>query len=356
MKIVGVGGGTGLPILLRGLKALNDSGEEKLDITAVVTVSDNGGSTGILRDVFNMPAMGDLRNSIISLASCNSVLASVCQHRFQHADGLSGHSVGNLMFAALYEMNGSFSAAVRQACELMQVDGVVLAATEAPVQLWALHEDGTITEGESDIPKSASRIDRIGLTPADPRPTPGVLKALLEADAIVLGPGSLYTSVVPNLLVDGIADAIAASKALKIYVCNLMTQPGETSGFSAADHLRALQSYLPAGSIDVCVLNMETIGNGLAERYSSSGSNFVLFDSEIESEIRRTGVVPAAASLLKSDEVKVRHDSLTLARLVVSLGRGVVGSHDMTMGRTEREVTCAESLDISVPERSQAYL
>jgi len=356
MKVVGVGGGTGLPILLRGLKELNDCGEETLDITAVVGVSDNGGSTGILRDAFNMPAMGDLRNSIISLASCKSVLASVYQHRFHGANGLSGHSVGNLMFAALYEMHGSFSAAVQHACELMEVDGVVLPATEAPVQLWALHEDGTITEGESNIPQSASRIDRIGLTPADPQPAPGVLKSLLDADAIVLGPGSLYTSVVPNLLVDGIADAIAASRALKIYICNLMTQPGETMGYSAADHVRALQSYLPAGTLDVCVLNTETIGNGLAERYSSSGSNFVLFDSETESEIRRSGVVPAAASLLKGDEVKVRHDSLTLARLVVSLGRGAVGSHDIAVGRTEREVTCAESLDISVPERSQAYL
>ena len=356
MKIVGIGGGTGLPMLLRGLKELNDRDEETLDITAVVTVSDDGGSTGILRDAFSMPAMGDLRNSITSLASCKSVLASVCQHRFYGANGLDGHSVGNLIFAALYEMNGSFSAAVRQACELLEVDGIVLPATETPVHLWALHEDGTISEGESNIPKSASRIDRVGLTPADPQPAPGVLKALLDADAIVLGPGSLYTSVVPNLLVDGIADAIAVSRAVKIYVCNLMTQAGETTGYSAADHLRALQSYLPAGAIDVCVVNTETIGNGLAQRYSSSGSNFVLFDSEAEQEIRRAGVVPAVASLLKSAEIKVRHDSLTLARLVVSLGRGVIGSHDMAVGRTELEVTCAESLDISVPEKSQAYL
>ena len=160
----------------------------------------------------------------------------------------------------------------------------------------------------------------------------------------------------PNLLVDRIADAIAVSRAVKIYVCNLMTQAGETIGYSAADHLRALQSYLPAGAIDVCVVNTETIGNGLAQRYSSSGSNFVPFDSEAEQEIRRAGVVPAVASLLKSAEIKVRHDSLTLARLVVSLGRGVIGSHDMAVGRTELEVTCAESLDISVPEKSQAYL
>lgn len=302
MKIVGIGGGTGLPILLRGLKELKDAGEETLDIAAIVTVSDDGGSTGIVRSAFDMPAMGDLRNSIVSLASCKSVLASVCQHRFHGVTGFSGHSLGNLVFAALHEMNGSFSAAVRQACELLETDGIVLPATESPVHLWALREDGTISEGESNIARSASRIDRVGLMPADPQPAPGVLEALLEADAIVLGPGSLYTSIVPNLLVDGVAETIAASHAVKIYICNLMTQPGETLGYSAGDHLRALQSYLPDGAIDVCVLNTKTIGNGLAERYSSSGSSFVVFDSDVELDIRRAGVVPAAAPCWK--EVK----------------------------------------------------
>jgi uncharacterized cofD-like protein len=356
MNIVGIGGGTGLPVLLGGLKELNDSGEETLGITAVVTVSDNGGSTGVLRDAFDMPAMGDVRNSIISLASCKSALASVFQHRFYGANGFAGHSLGNLVFAALYEMNGSFSAAVGQACALLEAAGIVLPATDTPVHLWAIHKDGTISEGESNIPKSASMIERVGITPPDPQPAPGVLKALLEADAIVLGPGSLYTSVVPNLLVDGVAEAIAASRALKIYVCNLMTQPGETLEYSASDHLRTLQSYLPARAVDVCVVNTTTIGTGLAERYSGTGSRFVLFDSEADREIRRAGVVPASAPLIKSGEVKVRHDPLTLARLVVSLGRGVVRSHGMSAERTEREVTCAESLDISVPEKSQVYL
>jgi uncharacterized cofD-like protein len=356
MKIVGIGGGTGLPVLLRGLKEVNDRGEETLDITAIVTVSDDGGSSGVLRDAFRMPAMGDIRNSIISLASNQSSFASICQHRFYGANGLSGHTVGNLIFVALYEMNGSFSAAVREACELLETCGLVLPATETPVQLWALHVDGTISEGESNIPKSGSKIDRVGLNPSDPPPAPGVLQALLEADAIVLGPGSLYTSVVPNLLVDGVAEAIAASKATKIYVCNLMTQPGETIGFSAVDHLRVLESYLPPGALDVCVLNTQTIGNGLAQRYSSSGSKFIVFDSETEEEIRRAGVIAAAAPLLKGAEVKVRHDSLTLARLVVSLARKVISSREIAEGRTEREVTCAESLGISVPEKSQVYL
>jgi uncharacterized cofD-like protein len=354
MKIVGIGGGTGLPVLLRGLKQLNDTREESLAITAVVAVSDNGGSTGVLRDAFGMPAIGDLRNSIISLASCKSVLSSLCQHRFHGTNGFSGHCFGNLMFAALYQMNGSFCAAVRQACDLLQTDGVVLPATETPVHLWATHENGTISDGESNIPKSPSRVDRVGLTPADAQPAPGVVEALIKADAIVFGPGSLYTSVVPSLLIDGIAEAIAVSKAVKIYVCNLMTQPGETSGYSAVDHVRALQSYLPPGTLDVCVINTETVGNGVAARYSSQGSNFVVFDSEAESDIRRAGVLPAAVPLLKRGETKIRHDSLTLARLVVSLGRGAVGSQD-AVAQTEWEVTCAESWGISVPEKSQAY-
>ena len=173
----------------------------------------------------------------------------------------------------------------------------MLPATETPVHLWALHKDGSISEGEANIPQSASRIERVGIMPPHPQPAPGVLKALFDADAVVLGPGSLYTSIVPNLLVDGVAESIAASRAVKIYVCNLMTQAGETPEYSAADHLRTLQSYLPARAIDVCVVNTKTIGTRLAERYFSSRSKFVLFDPEAEREICRAGVVPAAAPL-----------------------------------------------------------
>jgi uncharacterized cofD-like protein len=356
MKIAGVGGGTGLPVLLRGLKELKDDGDEAIDITAIVTVSDNGGSTGILRQAFGMPAMGDLRNSIIALASCKSGLAAVCRHRFRGANGLAGHSVGNLIFAGLYDMTGSFRDAVEMASELFEVDGCVLPVTDVPVHLWALHDDGTTSEGECNIPKARSSVNHIGLTPADPPPFPGVLESLENADAIVLGPGSLYTSIVPNLLVGGIAEAIGSSAALKIYVCNLMTQPGETTGCSAADHLRVIQSYLPPNAIDVSIINTDAVGNGVAQRYSSSGSTFVAFDAAVENEIRKAGVVPAAAPLLLRGEDKVRHDSLKLARLVVSLARGMVGSHGIGLRRTEQEVICAESSDISVPEKSRVYL
>jgi uncharacterized cofD-like protein len=231
----------------------------------------------------------------------------------------------------------------------------VLPATEVPAHLCARYHDGTIVAGEANIPRNGAKVDRVWLVPAEPPSGPGVLEALLEADAIVLGPGSLYTSIVPNLLVDGVPEAIARSEAIKIYVCNLMTQTGETPGYSAADHVRTLQSYVPPNALDVCVVNTQPIGNGLAERYLDSGSDIVGFDSLIEEDIRRTGVIPVAAPLLEYGEVKVRHDSLALARLVVSLARGVFGTHEITLRAMEGEVTCAESSDISVPGKSQAY-
>jgi uncharacterized cofD-like protein len=346
MRIVGIGGGTGLPVLLRGLSEIGD-GQTPLDLTAIVTVSDSGGSTGILRQAFNMPAMGDIRNCLMSLASKDSILTSVCQHRFEHPENFAGHSVGNLILSALYQMSGNFAAAVRQAAELLELKGQVLPATETPLTLCALYEDGTTTEGESNIPKAGVRISRVWLEPDDPSPAPGVLDALETADAIVIGPGSLYTSIIPNLLVGGVADALKSSRAIKIYICNLMTQPGETTGYSAADHVRALLDYLPSpsgrgqdegfrSSIDVCLLNSSTVGTTVAQRYLESGSEIVCGGSEDEDQIRRSGVVPVAAPLLRDGQVKARHDPATLARLVVSLARGFAGVHEIVCSQGNR--------------------
>ena len=286
MKIVGIGGGTGLPVVLKGLTeiseaqarqgaASSDDERNPLDVTAIVTVSDSGGSTGVLRQAFNMPAMGDIRKCLVSLAGSDSVLTSLCQHRFENPETFAGHSVGNLILTALYQMSGNFTAAVRQASELLGLSGKVLPATEVPVTLCALYENGTIVQGESDVPKPGMRISRVWLEPEDPIPAPGVLDALESADAIVIGPGSLYTSIIPNLLVGRIASAIKSSPGIKIYLCNLMTQAGETDGYSAADHVRALFEYLPASSIDVCVLNSSPIGRAVADRYLKSGSEIV---------------------------------------------------------------------------------
>ena len=329
MKIVGIGGGTGLPVLLKGLTEISDR-HDPLDLTAIVTVSDSGGSTGVLRQAFNMPAMGDIRKCLISLAGDDSVLTSLCEHRFDNPENFAGHSVGNLILSALYQMSGNFAAAVRQASDLLRLNGRVLPATEVPVTLCALYENGMIAQGESEIPKPGMPISRVWLEPEDPLPAPGVLEALGSADAIVIGPGSLYTSIIPNLLVGRIADAVQSSRAIKIYICNLMTEAGETDGYSAADHVRALLEYLPSGSpIDVCVLNSSAVGRTVAQRYLTFGSDMVTGTPEDEDQIRRSGVVPVAAPLLKDGEVKARHDPATLARLVVSLAHGFAGAHEI---------------------------
>lgn len=326
MKIVGIGGGTGLPVLLSGLKSINDRGEESLDITAIVAVSDSGGSSGSLRRALEMPAMGDIRNCLIALAAGDSKLVSVCRHRFEKAGGLAGHSVGNLILSALYQMSGDFAAAVRAASELLDLKGRVLPATDVPVTLCAEYQDGIRVFGEANINRTASAIQRVWLEPANPMPAPGVLDAISQADAIVFGPGSLYTSIIANVLVGGVARAIHESAAIKIYICNLMTQPGETHGYSAADHLRSLRSYLPQGTINVCILNSATVGTGVAERYSRSGAETV---TGAEAEIRRMGVIPAAAPLVGNGPVKARHDPEALAKLVVSLARGFTGAEQV---------------------------
>ncbi|HEY2381691.1 MAG TPA: gluconeogenesis factor YvcK family protein [Terriglobia bacterium] len=327
MKIVGIGGGTGLPVLLSGLREIRQMGPSQIDITAIVTVSDSGGSTGALRKAFDMPAMGDIRKCLIALAPERAVLTSVCEHRFDNPESFAGHSLGNLILSALYQMSGNFAAAVRLASDLMELQGKVLPSTDQPVTLCALYEDDRIVRGESNIPRPGRRIRRVWFDVQNPPPAPGVIEALREADAIVLGPGSLYTSIVPNLLVAGVVDAIQSSTAIKIYVSNLMTQAGETDGYSATDHVSALLEYLPA--IDVCVMNSSGIGTGVAERYFMSGSEMVAGRPLDEDGMRRKGVLPVAAPLLKAGQVKARHDPATLARLVVSLARGFAGAHEL---------------------------
>ena len=327
MRIVGIGGGTGLPVLLKGLTEISDE-RDPVDVTAIVTVSDSGGSTGILRQAFKMPAMGDIRKCLISLADSNSILKSLCQHRFENSEAFAGHSVGNLILSALYQMSGNFTSAVRQASELLGLSARVLPATEVSVTLCASYENGMISQGESDVPKPGLRISRVWLEPEDPLPAPGVTDALESADAIVIGPGSLYTSIIPNLLVGKVSSAVRSSRSVKIYICNLMTQPGETDGYSPVDHVRAVLQYLPS-PIDVCVLNSSVVGRAVAERYLRFGSEIVTSTPDDEYQIRRCGVVPVAAPLLKDGEVKARHDPATLARLVVSLARGFAGEHEI---------------------------
>jgi len=330
MKVVGIGGGTGLPVLLGGLKALRQIQECDLEITALVTVCDSGGSSGDLRRALGIAAIGDLRNCLIALGDSQPVLKALCQHRFTAPDGLAGHSAGNILLAALYQMAGDFDHMVRLGNHLFQIKDNVLPITSESATLCAEYFDGTGVRGEANIPLKRAPIRKVWLDPEWPLPAPGVLRAIAEADLIVVGPGSLYTSIIPNLLIADVADAIHASEALKVYVCNLMTQPGETDGYTAADHLRALQSYLPAGTIDVCVLNSRSASPVLVERYLESGGALV---RSSEDEIMRLGVKVETAELLEENGVKVRHDAQTLARLIARLAHR----------RREWEVLCAES-------------
>ncbi len=324
VKVVGVGGGTGLPVLLRGLRQLSENSghgaHNPFSIAAIVCVSDNGGSSGHLRQSFGIPAVGDLRNCLVALSDGDCLLADLFQYRFSGGNGLEGHALGNLIVTAFCQMSGSLGEAIELAKGVLRSKGCVLPATETAATLCAELESGDQIRGESQITAARSRIAKVWLEPGNPPPSDGVLQALACADAIILGPGSLYTSIVPNLLVGGVAEAVRNSPALKIFVCNLVTQPGETDGLTAADHLRVLETYLGAGVVDVCVLNSQPIKETVEERYLEFGSEPVSWS---EDGIGRMGVVPVTADLLAETPLKVRHDAMKLARLIVSLTEGV---------------------------------
>ena len=330
MNIVGIGGGTGLPVLLSGLKTLRNTGECDVHITALVAVSDSGGSSGQLRRALGIPAIGDIRNCFIALGDSQAVLKALCQHRFDKVVGLSGHSAGNLLLTGLYQMAGDFHGMVRLATELFQLRDTIIPTTDTAVTLCAEYFDGASVRGESNIPLKRSPIRKVWLDPECPLPAPGVLEALAGADIIVLGPGSMFTSIVPNLLVADVAHAIHASPALKVYVCNLMTQAGETEAFSARDHVRALQSYLPSRTIDVCLLNRRSASPLLLEKYMDAGAVLV---GSVPREVEALGIDVGAGEFLEEYNGKLRHDRLALARAIVSLA-----NH-----KKEPEVLCAES-------------
>ncbi|SRR5579883_391640 len=334
MKIVGIGGGTGLPALLGGLRQLRElnadgTGRDRVQASAIVCVSDDGGSSGMLRRSFPIPAVGDLRNCLIALSSGSPALREIFQYRLPEDSGLDGHSLGNLIVAALSDRSGNLRQAIRLASEFLGLQGEVFPCTETSASLCAQFVDGEIVCGETRIAALRKKILRVWLDPADAPPTPGVIETLLTADAIVLGPGSLYTSVIPNLLLSGIAKAIVESRALKILVCNLMTQPGETEFYPASEHVKVIQGYLGESGLQICVLNSTPVPNALAARYASAGSVAVLND---EDGISKRGVIPISLDLLSDCEHEARHDSLKLARWVVALTRAYRRSRELQAG------------------------
>lgn len=308
LKVVVIGGGTGLSTLLRGLKEFTSN------IVAVVTVSDDGGSSGRLRKELGVLPPGDIRNCLTALAD-SELLGELLQHRFEEGDGLEGHSFGNLFLVAMSGITGDFLRAVKASGRVLAIRGTVLPATLESVTLCAEAQDGTIVEGETSLSKKGGAIRRLFCRPAHPKPVEEVIQSLKEADAIVLGPGSLYTSIMPNLLVAKVTDTIRNSPAVKIFVCNCMTQPGETDGFTASSHLKALESQFGEGLVDFALVNTFRPSKSMEAKYRQSGAQFVEPDL---SEIERMGITPIPLPLLNESEV-VRHDSKQLALSIMKV-------------------------------------
>jgi len=307
-KIVAIGGGTGLSTLLRGLKRATTN------LTAVVTVSDDGGSSGRLQKELGILPPGDIRNCLVALADDEALVTDLFRYRFQEGQGLTGHSFGNLFLAAMTGITGNFDSAIKESSRVLNIKGRVLPATLDTVRLCATLVDGTIVRGETNISRSHEPIARLSLEPAGAQPLDEVLRAIADADAIVLGPGSLYTSVLPNFLVEGIARAVAASPALKIYICNVMTQPGETDAFTASKHVRVLLEQTGERVCETVIVNEEP-PRRLLDAYAEEGQIPVRPDRDATEAL---GVRVVGASVISETDT-VRHDPAKLADVVLKL-------------------------------------
>ncbi|MFY7932938.1 MAG: gluconeogenesis factor YvcK family protein [Microcystis aeruginosa] len=308
-KIVAIGGGTGLSTLLRGLKQYSSN------ITAIVTVADDGGSSGRLRREMGILPPGDIRNCIAALADEEKLLTELFQYRFHAGDGLSGHSFGNLFISAMTEITGDLEQAIDASAKVLAIRGKVLPATLTDVSLWAKLADGRIIEGESKITEAMGQIRQIGCHPADPVALPAALAAIKEADYIIIGPGSLYTSIIPNLLVPAIRQALAQVTVPRVYVCNIMTQPGETDNYSVADHMRAIEEVCEERIVDAVLAQRTAPSPQSLQLYAQEHSHPVFLDRE---EVGKMGYRIVLANVMAEDEVtaKVSHDPQRLARVL----------------------------------------
>ena len=308
-RIVVIGGGTGLSTLLYGLK------EYTSNITAIVTVSDDGGSSGRLRSQFGLLAPGDIRNCLVALADSEPLMRNLFQFRFGGKAELQGHSFGNLFITAMTKITGDFEKAVRESSKVLAIRGQVIPSTLEEVKLIAEYEDGTKILGESKISDEKKPIKRIHLDRKDCEATPEAINAISKADVIVIGPGSLYTSIVPNLLIEGIVKSILESKALKVYVCNIMTQSGETDNYKASDHIEAVVAHAKSKLIDYCILNLAEVPLEFIENYKREGAHPVIVDAE---KVEEMGFFAIKHDLVNTQDY-VRHDSQKLAKIIVDL-------------------------------------
>ena len=314
-RIVAIGGGTGLSTMLRGLKL------HTRNLTAIVTVADDGGGSGVLREDLGMPPPGDIRHCMEALANAEPVMEQLLSYRFPSGSGrLTGQSFGNLILAALNGIYPSFDEAVARMSEVLAISGRILPVTTENVRLEATFENGTSVVGESKIfqfkKEQDCRIRSVRLLPERPAALPAAVEAIGEAELILLGPGSLYTSVIPNLLVDGIAEAVCRSKALKLYICNIMTQDGETEGMTASDHVAALLDHSGPGLVDLCLCNSAPVRPGLLERYREEDAIPITVDREA---VEALGVELVTRPVSSETSHYARHSVTRLAQAVMEL-------------------------------------
>jgi uncharacterized cofD-like protein len=308
-RIVTVGGGTGLSVLLSGLKHYTSN------ISAVVTVADSGGSSGRLRQQFDVLPPGDIRNCLVALADAPTLMRDLFQFRFDANSEFSGHSFGNLFLTVMTRLTGDFEKAIKETSKVLALRGQVIPSTLGDVTLVAHYSDGSMVIGEDQIPRARKSISRVTLTPEQPLATPDALKAIKEAQIIVLGPGSLYTSIIPNLLIKEITQEIAESEAIKVYVCNVMTQPGETDGYSVSDHIKALLAHSHEQILDYCVVNNGEVPVEVLKRYSQDNSTLVVNDRK---KIENLGVRVVEEDFSMIADGVIRHDAEKLAKIILS--------------------------------------
>ncbi|HLW54014.1 MAG TPA: gluconeogenesis factor YvcK family protein [Candidatus Angelobacter sp.] len=331
-RVVAVGGGTGLSTILKGLKRYTVQAGEPVpveayvaDLTAVVTVSDDGGSSGRLRRELNMLPPGDVRNCLVAVAADENLISKLFQHRFSSSGDLEGHSFGNLFLAALTATTGDFAVAVKKASEILATRGHILPATTANVQLEAEMDDGSRVAGETRITASEKRIVELRMVPADSQPLPQTLEAIADADMITMGPGSLFTSLIPNLLVRGVAEAVAASPAIKVFICNLMTEANESLHMSASQHIQAIYAHSGRRLFDYALVNTAPVSEDMKSRYADERAEQVVCDT---AAIEKLGVKCIAGNFMEESQF-ARHATDRLCRELLKLAR----DHHAAMSR-----------------------
>ncbi|GGD07950.1 gluconeogenesis factor [Pontibacillus salipaludis] len=299
-----------MPVLLRGLKSF------PIDLSAIVTVADDGGSSGRLREELSMPAPGDIRNVIAALSDAEPMLLDLFQHRFQNGNGLSGHSMGNLLLAAMNSITGDFFHGIKEISRVLNVKGNIFPIANQNMFLHAEMMDGSVVSGESKIPTSGKKIKRVFLSPEPVQPLPEAVKAVKEADLVVIAPGSLYTSTLPNMIVSQIGDALRETQGEVVYVCNVMTQHGETTDYTASDHVQAIQDHIGEGCLHSIVVHNQIIDDEVRKMYAVEHASPVINDQD---RLREMGVNVIEGDIIDQNQTSLRHDTTKVAKLLYSM-------------------------------------